>query len=205
MRFKYYFPLLLLCCLILSSCSTSKILSSWNDDSLKQHSLGTLLIIGVAKDETKRRIYEDTFVDSFLHANTKAIASYTISKHSIAPSDKTLREVVKKSGSKSVLITHLVSANEKSYYQPSGRIIGTNSYSTGGLYGYYPFIHNSVYSAGSYKSTTKVVLETNIYDVKTEKLLWTARTESIDPVMTRKYYQQLIDLFLNDLSKKNLL
>lgn len=205
MYFKFYFHLFLLCCLILSSCSTSRILSSWNDDSLGQHSLGTLLVIGVAQDETKRRIYEDTFADSFIQAGTKAIASYTVSKQSIEPSEEALKEVVKKSNAQSVLITHLVSENEKSYYQPSSVVVGTNSYSTGGLYGYYPFIRNSVSTTGSYTSTTKVVLESNLYDVTTEKLLWTARTESIDPVMTRKYYQQLIDLFINDLSKKNFL
>lgn len=195
---------LLLFSTILSSCSTNRLLSSWNDPSYGESSIATVLIVGIAKDETKRRIYEDTFVDSLTQINTKSVASYTASKQSIEPSEEALRNVIKKTGAKTVLITHMVSANEKEFYQPSNRIIGTNSYSTG-LYRYYPFIFNSVYSSGSHVSTTKVVLETNLYDVETEKLIWTARSQSIDPVMTRKYYQQLIDLFLNDLTINNLL
>ncbi len=112
--------------------------------------------------------------------------------------------MIRKTGASTILITHMVSADEKDFYQPSNLIIGTNSYSRG-LYGYYPHIYRSVYSSGSYVSTTKVTLETSLYDVTTEKLIWTARSVSIDPVMTRKYYQQLIDLFLADLRSKKLL
>ncbi len=198
------FPLVLLLGFILSSCTSNKLLSSWDDKSLEHHNLGKVLVIGVAQNETKRRIYEDTFVSSLTQAGTHAIASYTVTKQSIEPSEKSLREVVKKTGVQSVLITHLVNKNEKDYYQPSNIILGTNSY-TPGLYGYYPFVYGSVYASGSYSSTTKVILETSIHDVKTETLIWTARSESTDPVMTRKYYQKLIDLFLHDLSRKNFL
>jgi len=201
---KYSFFLILLTSVLLSSCSTNKLLSSWNNESFEQSSIAPVLVIGVTKnDETKRRIYEDTFVDSLNSAQTKAIASYTFSKQSIQPSEKALREAIKKTKAKTILITHLVSDTEKDFYVPSSLVIGTNSYN--GLYSYYPLVYNSVSTSGSFVSTTKVVLETNLYDVETEKLIWTARTESIDPVMTRKYYQQLIDLFLNDLSDKNLL
>ncbi len=204
MKVNKTFSLVLILGLMLSSCASNKLLSSWDDKSFEQSSLGKVLVIGVARNETKRRIYEDTFVSSLTHAGTDAVASYTVTKQSIEPSEESLREVVKKTGVDSVLITHLVSKNEKDYYQPSNIILGTNSYAPG-LYGYYPFIYNSVYGSGTYSSTTKVRLETSLHDVKTETLVWNARTESTDPVMTRKYYQKLIDLFLHDLSRKHLL
>ena len=190
--------------ILLSGCSTNRLLSSWNDETYEQSSIAPILVLGVTKNnETKRRIYEDTFVDSLNGVQTKAIASYTLNKHPIEPTEKALRAVIKKTKAKTILITHLVSDTEKAFFVPSPVIIGTNSYDR--LYSYFPFIHNSVASSGSFVSTSKVILETSLYDVKTEKLIWTARTESIDPVMTRKYYQQLIDLFLQDLSSKNML
>lgn len=197
---------LLFLCTLFGSCSANRLLSSWNDPSFVEHSMATVLIVGIAKDETKRRIYEDTFADSLARTNTPSVASYTVSKQSIEPTKEALENAIKKTAAKTVLITHMISEGEKGFYQPSNRTIETNSYSNyGGLYSYYPFIYNAVYSSGSYQSSTKVILETNLYDVETEKLIWSARSESIDPVMTRKFYQQLIDLFLNDLSKKNLL
>lgn len=195
---------LFLCLFLLSSCSTSRLLTSWENEAHKSYVIDHVLVIGIAKNETKRRIYEDTFTDSLVDSGINAVASYTASQQPIEPDEKQLREVIRKTNADSVLITHLVSANEKNSYQPHSTIIGTNSYSRG-LYGYYPMIYNSVYQSGSYLTKTKVVLETSLYDVKTEERIWTAQTESIDPVMTRKYYQQLIDLFLDDLKNKKLL
>ncbi len=197
--------ILLLSSILLSSCSANRLTSTWNEPTFVNTSLAPVLVVGVSKDATKRHIYEDTFVDSLNALKTKAIASYTACKQSIEPNEGALREVVKKTGARTVLITHMVGENEKNHYQPALNQYGNLGYSHTGLYHYYPLIYSSVYTPGSYTSTTKVTLETNLYDVSTEKLIWTARSESIDPVMTRKYYQKLIDLFLIDLKKKNIL
>jgi hypothetical protein len=196
---------LLFCILTLASCAGSKLLSTWEAESIDKYTLDQLLVVGIAKDETKRRIYEDTFVDSFTASGVNAVASYTVSKQPIEPDEKTLRDVVKKTKANFVLITHLVSANEQDYYQPGRTLGGLNRPGGYGLYGYYPFIYGSVHNSGGYSSTTKVVLESTVYDVVSEKRIWSAQSLSIDPVMTRKYYQQLIDLFLADLKRKNLL
>lgn len=198
------FSVLLLSLFILSACSPSRLLSSWKSDSLQEYTLDHVLVVGVAKDETKRRIYENTFTDSLVNSGIHAVASYSASPQAIKPDKKHLREVVQKTAAQSVLITHVVSENGAEFYQPTNVIVRTNNFHTG-LYGYYPHLFNHVVHSGSYVNTTKVVLETSLYDVQTEARIWSARTESIDPVMTRKYYQQLIDLFLSDLEKKNLL
>jgi len=201
--------LLFLCAILLTSCSASRLLSTWKSESTTQFSISKVLVIGISQEETKRRIYEDTFTDSLLAIDIEAVPSYTTSKEPIEPTEKHLREVIKNSGCDSVLITHVVGSSEKDYYQRYSKIMGTNDYdyygSGRGLYGYYPYIYRSVYRGGSYTSTTKVILETSLYDVHTEKLIWYARSESIDPVMTRKYYQKLINLFLNDLKTKQIL
>jgi hypothetical protein len=199
------FFLILLCSFVLSSCSANKLTSSWKNDSLEQYQMDTVLVVGIARDETKRRIYEDTFVSSLTEAGVHAVPSYTVSKQSEEPSEKALREMLTKSHATAVLITHMVSHKETESYQRSALLVGTNNYYGNTLYGYYPFIWNSISPSGTYVSKIKVMLETNLYDVKTEDLLWSALSESTDPVMTRKYYQELIDLFLNDLKKDNLL
>ena len=205
--FKY--STLLFFCVTLSSCSASRLLSTWESENIQQLDISKILVIGVSREETKRRIYEDTFTDSLLAIDVDAVPSYTTSKEPIEPTEKHLREVIKSSGCDSVLITHVVGSSEKEYAQRYSRTMGTNDYDyygyNRGLYGYYPYIYRSVYRGVSYTSTTKVILETSLYDVHTEKLIWSARSESIDPVMTRKYYQKLINLFLNDLKTKQIL
>ena len=197
--------LLLFSGFLLSSCSASKLISSWKDDSLGQYHLGKVLVVGITSDETKRRIYEDSFVSGLSESGVLAVPSYTISKHSAEADEKSLRETLAKSQATSVLITHMVDHEKSAFYQPSSTPIGTHGYYGNTLFGYYPLVWRSIPSSGSYVDTIKVMLETNLYDVKSENLLWSARSESTDPVMTRKYYRELIDLFLSDLKKSNVL
>ncbi|MBU0944444.1 MAG: hypothetical protein KJ804_14530 [Proteobacteria bacterium] len=205
MRYNHTFFSLLLVTLLVTSCSANKLLFSWTDKSLDQYRLRKILVIGVAKDETKRRIYEDTFVSSLTKIEVPAVPSYTVSKEAIKPSTEGLQEIIKRSEAGAVLITHLVGKNEEDALPPSLGLNAINTRFPYGLYGYYPVIYHAVYSIGNYSDNTKVVLETNLYDVRTEKLIWSARSQSIDPVMTRKYYQQLINLFLSDLEKQNII
>lgn len=205
MRYIYILASLLIFNIFLTSCSANRLLFSWTDETLNQYHLEKLLVVGVAKDETKRRIYEDTFVSSLTEINVPAVPSYAVCKQAIEPNAESLREVIGKTGTSAVLITHLVGINEEDYYHPPQRINSVDTHFSHGLYGYYPAIYHSVYMPGNYSGNTKVILETNLYDVQTEKLIWSARSESIDPVMTRKYYQELINLFLTDLEKQKII
>ncbi len=211
MKNRHSLLLILLCSIVLSGCSANKLTSSWKNDSLGQYEMGTVLVVGVARDEIKRRIYEDTFVSSLTEAGVHAVPSYTVTKQSVEPSKEALQETLTKAHATTVLITHKISRDEIQAYQRSALLIGSNnyygvtgpdSYYGNNLYGYYPFIWNAMAPTGSYYEKITVMLETNLYDVKTENLLWSARSESTDPVMTRKYYQKLINLFLDDLQKK---
>ncbi len=198
------FSLLLISLFLFSGCAANKILSSYSDKDVEQYALGRILVVGIARNETKRRIYENTFSESFRKRGVQSIPSYSVSKQSIEPSKAALMDAITKSSADTVLITHMLGQSEQEHYQP-GTSFFYNGNTYNGLFDYYPFVYNSVSLPGSYTNTTRVLLETNLYDVKSEKLLWTARTESIDPVMTRKYYQKLIDLFLGDLQENDLL
>ena len=196
--------LLLISLFLFGGGAANKILSSYSDKDVEQYKLGTVLIVGIGRNETKRRIYENTFTESFTKKGVHAIPGYSVSKQSIEPSKEALMDAIAKSSADTVLITHMLGKSEQEYYQP-GTSFFYNGNSYNGLFDYYPFVYNTVSTPGSYTNTTRVILETNLYDVKTEKLLWSARTESLDPVMTKKYYQKLINLFLSDLQKNDLL
>ncbi len=191
--------------ILLTGCSSTQLLSSWNDTSAQKSPIEPVLIIGVANNNpTIRNIYEDTFVNSFAKAKILAIPSHTISEQPIEPNEQSLREIIKKADAGTVLITHILDAKEENSFIPSSYVVGSNSYAPGRLYSYYPFVRSSVSDMGSYVNKTIVILESNLYDVKTENLIWSARTKSIDPVMTKKYYQGITDILTSDLTSKHL-
>jgi hypothetical protein len=54
-------------------------------------------------------------------------------------------------------------------------------------------------------SKTTVYLESNVYDIATEKLIWTAQSEAIDANLLKSDYAKIANLLLDDLRKKKLL
>ncbi len=195
--------LLVVSSILLNSCSANTLLYSWHEGSLEQYRLQKVLVVGVAQDETKRRIYEDTFVSSLTEKGIQATPSYTASNKVIEPGRSALQEVIDKTGTRLVMITHLVGRNEGETFYHSQNISPQHDHFSHDLYTYYPATYHAIYTSDRSSGITQVILETNLYDVRTGMLIWSARSRSIDPVMTRKYYQDLIELFLDDLKAKS--
>ncbi len=65
--------------------------------------------------------------------------------------------------------------------------------------------YGEVYSPGYTVKVTTISLESNLYDTSSGNLVWSTRSESINPSMTKKYVDELVKLFTGDLKKANLL
>lgn len=70
------------------------------------------------------------------------------------------------------------------------------------LYGY---TFDTVHDPGFYSEIATVRLETNLYDVKTEKLLWSGQSQSEDVQSISKLIDDVIALVIKELQKNKLL
>jgi hypothetical protein len=70
---------------------------------------------------------------------------------------------------------------------------------------YYPLAYREVYTPGYNYSVTTVNIESNLYDAENEKLIWSAQSKSVDPQMTKKYIDELVQIFAKDLKANSLL
>ena len=73
------------------------------------------------------------------------------------------------------------------------------------MYGYYPHVNSYVQSPGYYTTHETYTLETNLYDVKSEELIWTARSRTFSPESVDEVIVDLTKLLINDLAEKNLI
>lgn len=64
--------------------------------------------------------------------------------------------------------------------------INTYPYYGYGPYGYYSYAYTQVYSPSYEVNITTYIVETNLYDVATERLIWSAVTETKDPASVSK-------------------
>lgn len=183
----------------------NKVTGSWKDTSYTGPIKGRVLVIGVARHETHRRIFEDSLVKNLQIEGVDAVAGHTFVKDGVEPNEKAVRAVMEQAGAHTVLITHVTGADEMSQYFPAigGTFVDRGYY--GGLYNYYPRVFNYVYMPAQTYSKEVVTLESGMYDGDTGQLIWIGRSQAVNPEMTKKYYTGLTRLFVQDLRKNNLI
>ena len=206
MKKSFISGLLFTVLLLLSACGASvKMIGSWTNDSMAGYHIDNVLVIGISRQDITRNLWEDTFVELLGKENIKAQASHIVMAGKVMEPDRqSVISAVKKSGADTVLITRVVdskSVKEETpgvvYFEPAPFYVGMNDY--------FGHAYSSVYSQPVSVSKTTVRLESNVYDVATEKLIWTAQSEVIDPELLKTDFDKMVNVFLADLQKKKLI
>ncbi len=196
---------------LLSSCANTKISQSWVEPNHTK-SYDDLLIIGIADSEQSRRAYESHFVEELKSHGIEGEASYTLIKSNEKIDRKTVLKAIDGLEIDAVIVTHMVAVDEETIYRPAAGY-GYGGYGGGyyrgghygGLYSYYPHVNTYVHNPGYYTTHETYTLETNLYDVKTEELVWTARSRTFSPESVDELIVDLTKLLINDLEEKNLI
>lgn len=161
-------------------------LATWKDPGYTSTSIGQVLIVGVAKKEIYRRIFEDEFVEVLKKYNVKAQASYPVFSHENLQDDKAVAAKVKGLAADAVLVARKIDSRREEIVHP-GEVVVVPDYRYGSYYphpyyydGWYSFYRQS-YQVLEYPGYTEkidiITLETNLYDAKTDKLIWASTTE----------------------------
>lgn len=190
--------------LLTAACSTTRLTSVWQDEELQGHGYGNILVIGVAEQEHNRRLFEQHFVDELEAIGIKAEASYRILRSGTEITRDTIAPALKGRGIDAVVITHLVGVEKETVYRPPIDYASTRGYYNG-LYNYYPAVHGYVTTPGYYTTHEIVKLETNLYDAGTEKLVWSAQSETFAPESAEEVIDDLIRLVITDLKAGRIL
>jgi len=193
------FVLILFVGVITSSCASTKLTHTWIDEAYKGKSFSDFLVIGVSDQEGIRRSFEGKFVEYLKETGVDALSS---ADAITIPEDKKLEkeeilQAVRRNQNDAVIITHLIGEKKEDVYTPP-----TVSY---GYYGYYNNVYGYVHSPGYYTTHTFVLLETNLYDAKTEKLIWSGRSETWDSGSEKKMIDEVIRTVTKEMRVNGLL
>ena len=184
-----------------AACSPKATLtSSWVDPSLKGYSANNVLVLAVSKNETRLKLYENVFVDEFAKNNIRATASHKEIGIVSEPNRADIEAAIKKTGASSVLITVVVDRQSESHTIP-----GSVHYQTTGFYGYYGQAFTRVRMPATDVTKIVVRMESNLYDVSTNSLVWTAQSEAINPELLRTDFERIIGLLVADMKEKRII
>ncbi len=179
----------LLALLVLTGCATTQITSTWKAPDF-QRPPQKVMVVGIARKEVNRRVFEDTFVSQLQGRGIAAVASYTELPDVHKPDQAALAAVMRKQGADAVLITRLLNTRVRKTYVP-GTFDSMPAY-YGRWPNYYLFGYETIYTPGYVAEDEYADVETNLYDLKDSKLLWSAASETA----IRGSDQQLIKSFI---------
>ncbi len=161
--------------LLMTGCASTQIKSVWKDPAYLARPQ-KIMVVAVFHEPVYRRIVEDEFVLQFRLRGVEAIASYTALPDKHQNDEVAIEKMVKQAGADAVLVTRMVSKRSVRVYYPA-EVTYRPRY-----YGRWPDFYRSgydVFSRPGYSTRYEYALmETNLYDVSMDHLVWAATTET---------------------------
>lgn len=193
--------------LMLASCNSTRITSSWKSDDAPKQSYKKIMVLGILnqKDRTLRTELEKQLVNELKADGYTAVSA--MEEYGPKAFDKVKEDDIaaqlKSSGYDAVMTTVLLDKSKEQYYQP-----GTVSYQPIGIrrFGrYYATIYDRIYDPGYYTNSTQYFLESNLYDIGTGDLIYSVQSKAVDPSSIEGLGKDYSKKITKDLRNKSVL
>jgi hypothetical protein len=152
------------------------------------------LAVALVKDETSRRVIEDQLVKR-IGGNT--VSSYTILTDA---SEEALKQKLTEGKFTHVLLMRLADIEKETSYVP-----GTTTAFYGGYGRYYGYGAGMYSTPGYYTTDKNYFVETTVYSVNPDKLLWTGTTKTVNPSKLEKSVNDIADIVSEKMKKDGFL
>lgn len=186
---KIHLLLLVVAASLVAACMSTTLTTSWVDTSspTRLNDFKKVLVISAMPDETSRRTSEDKLVSML---KGRGMPSYLYPKNIVKGVDvASLIESLKIEGYDGAIVMRLIDVEKDLQYTPG-------AYSTYPTYyrsfsGYYGSAWGYYNDPGYYSTTKKFSVETNVYSLVEDKMLWTGITESTDPTGVERMTEEI--------------
>jgi len=188
--------LIALTCVFFASCgSNTSIVSSWRDPNatLSKETFKKVLVVALAKDESTRRATENRIAS----INPKVLnPSYNyLNQQNLNLTKEQKISIIQSEGFDGAITLRFIRADKETEYVPGtanyyggmgypgmgyGYVGGYGMGYGAGFGGWYGAYAPAYYTPGYYQENVYYYIETNIFDLKNNKLVWSATTKSLD-------------------------
>jgi hypothetical protein len=154
----------------------------------------------MSNDLSLRVAGEESLVRELSARGMQAVATYRIAPKEELGRAETARPWFEKAGVEGIVAVRPVSSETRQVYTSSTWV--SSNYST--LWGYYGYGWGAVYVPGSSRRETVVVVESTIYSVPRNQLLWAAVSETKNPKDLRAFVEELVKKSVEEMQKQGL-
>ena len=169
------------CCLavfllgVMSSCATPPPQwgAVWKDENYRGGYVKKVFVIGAARQEKVRVVFENEFVNQLKAHGTDAVASDTVIRFEKMMDKELVASKIKESGCDSVLITRVLYVTTADQYKPMPKPNWNEFYSES--YGYSQAPAGPRTTMGKFDAR----LEMKLFDTKSEQPVWSASAQML--------------------------
>jgi len=204
--------LLLVCLLVVSACSTStSITSSWRKPSATANGYRNIFIAAISSNIPAKQAVESGLQTELQNRGLTVTKSVDVFPPNFSNQTGAQRELIlskiQGTNADGIVTVALLKKENESRFVP-----GNGGWNPGLRYGYYNRFSNYygnwypyLYAPGYYDESQVYYLETNLYDAKTEELIWAAQSETYDPSNINSFIKGYVKSTLERMQKDGLI
>ena len=187
-----------------TGCSGTNVTGTWKKSDFVGQPFTSIMVIGLTKDPTNRLFWENRMGDKLSQGGVETV----IKSLSASPNDKkidkeVLLDYVNKKGIEAVLVTRLVDTKKEKVYRPSSTNPGPGYYLN---FNHYVNQAQGQMSSPGYMATqTVVLLETNLYLIENQELIWSMSSDTVESGSIQQLMKSVTGKVLGSLKKDNLI
>ena len=190
--------------LLAVSCTAStKMIGVWSDPAYQAQPTHKLLVIGIGQNEGMVKLFESEMGKAFGQYKISVVPGTTVFPVG-QPIDTTVgRPYCHDNGIDLVSVTRVVGISKESEYVPGDMYYAPAP----AYYGFYPYYYSSYSMASTpgYMREYKVAtVETNVYQVSTEKLVWSGQSKTMDPSSINSAMTDIATLLVSEMDRSGL-
>ena len=171
--------------LVAAACATTTLQDTWKDPAYTGGKFQRILVVGVSKSDSTRRVFEDAFVKALGEAGAQGAPSYVVLPQSGPLTNVQLTQALAQSKSDAVLATRVLRVKKDVNVTPGHVSPGFYHRGFGGWYG-------GTWATGPDVNIYDVLtLETTIWDSRVDKPVWSGTSELTDPGSVAKATEDL--------------
>jgi len=187
--------------LMLTGCAATQIINQWSNPNYTAGSFKKIMVIGVSKQTSIRRTFEDEFVAQLKAIGIDAVPSYDFIPEAGQVPESRLKEMVKQAGADAVIITRLIRVETKADVAPGpyGPFPGF------GFYRWYSSAWVGFYEPPRLNFYDIYISETSLYDVAKDQLVWSGIAKTSELGDIGKEIKEYVEIIIKELNNRNLL
>jgi len=195
---------MLLLLVTLAACASTSIRDSWVAPGLQGPlDFKKTLVVFIDPNSATRNSAEDALVARL--GSDRAVASHTILTGDMVQNaqanEQAIRSQISGAGFDSAVVMRMVDQQQQLTYTPG--MVYPSYY--GGFYGFYGWGWGAAYSPGYLSTNTVVSVETNLYTLDPDKLIWAGVTETFNPSQVTQMVNEIADAVARDLYNRRLI